>query len=73
MRKTHTSSAVKQRYNEKAYDRLGVTIPKGCKSLVEQAASAAGESVNAFTNHALLDKIGLQEWPKRGTTHDEGE
>ena len=58
-----TSSAVKQRYNEKAYDRLAITIPKGQKAAVEAAAQALGESVNQFTGRAILARMGLQEWP----------
>jgi len=58
-----TSSAVKQRYNEKAYDRLAITIPKGQKATVEAAAQAVGESVNLFTQKALLARMGLTEWP----------
>ena len=28
MRKTHTSTAVKRRYNERVYGRIGVSLPK---------------------------------------------
>ena len=65
MAKTKTSSAVKQRYNEKAYDRLAITIPKGQKATVQAAADEAGESVNQYTNNALLARMGIQEWPER--------
>ena len=52
-------------YNEKAYDRLAITIPKGQKATVQAAANDAGESVNEFTNRALLARLGLAEWPER--------
>lgn len=58
-----TSSAVKQRYNEKAYDRLAITIPKGQKATVQAAAEREGESLNGFTNKALLARMGLTAWP----------
>ena len=58
-----TSSAVKQRYNEKAYDRLAITIPKGQKETIEAAARAAGESVNGYVNRAVLLRMGLEDWP----------
>ena len=58
-----TSSAVKQRYNEKAYDRLAITIPKGQKATVQAAAEQEGESINGYTNKALLARMGLVEWP----------
>lgn len=65
MKKTRTSSAVKQRYNEKAYDRLAVTIPKGHKATVQAAADAEGESINGYTNKALLSRMGLTAWPEK--------
>lgn len=57
-----TSSAVKQRYNEKAYDRLAITIPKGQKATVQAAAEREGESINSYTNKALLARMGLTAW-----------
>ncbi|MEF9974414.1 MAG: hypothetical protein RSJ41_04390 [Clostridia bacterium] len=57
-------------YNEKAYDRLAITIPKGQKAAIEAAASAVGESVNGYTNGALLARMGLEEWPKEGLPND---
>ncbi|MBE5811413.1 MAG: antitoxin [Clostridiales bacterium] len=50
-------------YNEKAYDRLAITVPKGQKVTVEAAAKAAGESVNQYTQRALLARMGLETWP----------
>lgn len=57
------ATAYKQRFNEQAYDRLAITIPKGQKSTVQAAADEAGESVNQYTNKALLTRMGLEEWP----------
>ena len=50
-------------YNEKAYDRLAITVPKGQKAAIEAAANAAGESVNLYTQRALLARMGLESWP----------
>ncbi len=61
MAKTKTSSAVKQRYNEKAYDRLAITIPKGRKEAVEAHAASKGESVNGLVNGLLRADMGLSE------------
>lgn len=38
------SRAAKQRYNQKAYDRLAITVPKGQKQAIEEAANAVGNS-----------------------------
>ena len=49
-------------YNEKAYDRLAITVPKGQKAVIEAAANAAGESVTLYTQRALLARMGLESW-----------
>lgn len=56
-------TAWSRNYNEKAYDRLAITIPKGQKATIEAAANAAGESINLFTQRALLARMGLTDWP----------
>lgn len=58
-----TSSAVKNRYNAKAYDQLPIRLPKGQKATVQAAADSAGESVNQYTQKALLQRMGLTDWP----------
>ena len=53
-------------YNEKAYDRLAITIPKGRKATVEAFARDHGESVNGLVNALLRDCMGLSdgEWKR---------
>ena len=55
-------------YNEKAYDRLAVTIPKGKKALVEEHAQDRGLSVNGLINALLRDSLQLseEEWKRSG-------
>ena len=48
-------------YNEKAYDRLAITIPKGQKQAVEAHASDKGQSVNGLVNALLRADMGLTE------------
>lgn len=48
-------------YNEKAYDRLAITIPKGRKQAVEAHAKSKGESVNGLVNNLLRGDMGLTE------------
>ena len=48
-----TSSAVKDRYNAKAYDEIKVRVPKGKKDIVQDHAARMKESVNAFINRAI--------------------
>lgn len=59
-----TSSAVKNRYNAKAYDQLPIRVPKGRKSTVEARAQQVGESVNGYVNGLIRADLGLSgdEW-----------
>ena len=54
-------------YNERAYSRLAITIPKGRKADVEAAAQRLGLSVNGLVNALLRDACGLspEEWNER--------
>lgn len=57
-RKTTTSSAVKNRYNEKAYDRINLTVPKGGKAKIAAHAQAHGDaSTNAFIGRAINEAM----------------
>ena len=55
-----------RKYNEKAYDRLAITIPKGRKDGVEAFAKEKGESINGLVNCLLREAMGISEddWKK---------
>ena len=57
MAKTKTSSAVKARYNAKAYDRISFTVKKGRKDEIKAAADAAGESINSYIDKAVDERM----------------
>jgi predicted HicB family RNase H-like nuclease len=42
-------------YNQKAYDRISVTVPKGKKEEITAAAARTGESVNGLINRLLQE------------------
>lgn len=52
-----TSSAVKNKYNAKAYDRTNLTMPKGKKEVIQNHAEERGESTNAFINRAINETM----------------
>ena len=52
-RKTTTSTDVKRRYNEKAYDRVSLTLYKGGKDIFNEHAKKHGESLNSFIQRAM--------------------
>lgn len=41
------------RYNQKAYDRINIAVPKGKKAIIAEKAAQNGESINAFVNRAI--------------------
>ena len=55
--KKRGATAAKIRYNEKAYDRLYISVPKGMKDEIATSAEAGGESIRAFVIRAITDAI----------------
>lgn len=53
------------KYMKNNYDTFLVRVPKGQKATVEAAAAEVGESVNQYTQTALLARMGLTEWPEK--------
>ncbi|MBQ8524376.1 MAG: hypothetical protein IJ457_07125 [Clostridia bacterium] len=49
------------RYIDKAYDRVNLTMPKGNKEAVSEHAKKRGESVNSFINRAIWETIERDE------------
>lgn len=45
------------KYNEKAYDRINIAVPKGKKADIKAAADAAGESVNLYVQKAIDQRM----------------
>lgn len=52
-----TSSASKNKWNEKSYDRINLTVPKGEKEVIKEHAQKMHESVNGFINRAINKTI----------------
>lgn len=51
------STRAQNKWIEKTYDRINLTVPKGDKEKIATAAAAAGQSVNAFINEAIKARI----------------
>lgn len=52
-----STTAASRKYNEKAYDRLYVTVPKGKKEEIRAHVALYGGSVNGFIGQAIDEKI----------------
>lgn len=46
-----------RKYNDKAYDRLEVKVPKGRKADLQTHAATHNESLNGFVNRAVDETI----------------
>lgn len=52
---TKNQQACVNRYIDKAYDRINLTVPKGNKDIIKARAESKGMSVNAYIND-LIEK-----------------
>lgn len=49
--------AYNNKFINKTYDGINLTMPKGKKDIVKQHAQTMGESVNSFINRAIDETI----------------
>lgn len=52
-----SQKAAVAKYVKTHYDRIDLRVEKGFRDEIKAAASASGESVNAFINRCIRDKI----------------
>ena len=45
------------KYVKANYDRMELTVPKGKKETIQTAAAAVGQSVNAYINQAIDERM----------------
>ncbi|WP_088187529.1 Arc family DNA-binding protein [Desulfosporosinus sp. FKA] len=50
-----------RKYNEKAYDRVALTVPKGQKEVIKDFAEKNGLSLNSFINEAIQEKMSKKD------------
>lgn len=61
-----------KRYEDKAYDKVLVRMPKGRKDEIQTFAAQTGESVNGFINRAIGEAMGESQQKPAGTPQGEG-
>lgn len=44
-------------FNKRAYDRINLTVPKGQKEIIQNAAAECGESLNAYIQKAISERM----------------
>lgn len=48
-----TSTAVKNKWNEKAYDRIALNVKKGQREVIRAYAESKGYSLNGYINKLI--------------------
>jgi predicted HicB family RNase H-like nuclease len=61
-----------KRYEDKAYDKVLVRMPKGRKDEIQAFAAQTGESVNGFINRAIGEAMGESPQQPAGAPQGEG-
>ena len=56
-----------KRYEDKAYDKVLIRMPKGRKELIKTHAERQGESINAFINRAMVEAMERDLAAREGT------
>ena len=62
-----------KRYEDKAYDKVLVRMPKGRKDEIQTFAAQTGESVNGFINRAIGEAMGESPQKPAGAPQGEGD
>ena len=61
-----------KRYEDKAYDKVLVRMPKGRKDEIQTFAAQTGESVNGFINRTIGEAMGESPQQPAGAPQGEG-
>lgn len=61
---SNTAPTIRNNWNKKNYDRIGITVPKGMREMVRRHAEKQGMTVNQLINVLVRDEIGILqiEW-----------
>ena len=54
------------KYNDKAYDRINIAVPKGHKIVLQEIAGRYGLSVNGYLNKLIDTAIEQEQYTDQG-------
>ena len=60
------ATKAQNKWINKAYDRINLTVPKGDKALIKAYAEANGESVNGFIQRAISETMENDKQKREG-------
>ena len=61
MRRTNTSTEVKNRWNAEHYDAIRICVPKGAREEIAAAAAKRGMSVAGYIKHLIMSDTDKDE------------
>jgi len=61
-----TSNESKARYNDRAYDRINIAVPKGRKDIIKAIADKYGVSVNSYIGKLIDEALEREQAPGVG-------
>lgn len=56
-----SATRAKQKYRDKAYDRIEIFVPKGQKEILKETAAKKGLSLSAWINRIIKEELQEKE------------
>ena len=69
---TENKKASNRKWDAANLDRLSIAVPKGKKETIQSAAAAVGQSVNAYINQAIDERMTRESPSNAAVSPSEG-
>lgn len=66
-----SSNEYKANYAKEHFARIEIAIPKDSKPILDAMAKAAGEKTAEYIKNAILQRMGVREWPRQESPQDD--
>ena len=66
-----SSNEYKANYAKEHFARIEIAIPKDSKPILDAMAKAAGEKTAEYVKNAILQRMGVREWPRQESPQDD--
>ena len=66
-----SSNEYKASYAKEHFARIEIAIPKDSKPILDAMAKAAGEKTAEYIKNAILQRMGVKEWPRQESPQDD--
>jgi len=66
-----SSNEYKTNYAKEHFARIEIAIPKDSKPILDAVAKASGEKTAEYIKNAILQRMGVMEWPRQESPQDD--